>query len=142
MRHLAGILLTSAFGVALILAATRSLPAQTPSPQATLAQSVADLQKTPTDTALREKIITLALEMKPAPAVPEEVKGFMASGSALFTAAKSPEDFKKAAAEFEKATLAAPWLAEAYYNLASAQEKAGFGAEAAESLRLYLLAAP
>ena len=108
----------------------------------TLAQSVIALQKAPADTVLREKIIKLALEMKPAPAVPEEAKGFMASGTALFTAAKSPEDFKKAAWEFVKATSAAPWLAEAYYNLASAQEKAGFGAEAAESLRLYLLAAP
>jgi len=142
MRHLARTLLTSAFGVALILAATRSLPAQAPTPQATFAQSVADLQKTPTDTALREKIIKLALEMKPAPAVPEEAKAVMASGTALFTAAKSPDDFRKAAWEFLKVTRVAPWLAEGYYNLASAQEKAGFPSEAAESLRLYLLAAP
>jgi len=142
MKQRAKSLLESTLGLALLLAATRSLPAQTPTPQATLAQSVADLQKTPTDSALREKIIKLALEMKPAPAVPEEAKAAMASGTALFTAAKVPEDFKKAAAEFEKATLKAPWLAEAYYNLASAQEKAGLGAEAAENLRLYLLAAP
>jgi len=142
MRQTARILLTSAFGVALILAAIWSLPAQVPSPQATLTQSVADLQKSPTDAALREQIIKLVLEMKPAPTVPEEVKGFMASGTSLFIAAKVPEDFKQAAAEFEKATLAAPWLAEAYYNLGTAQEKAGMSAEAAESLRLYLLAAP
>jgi hypothetical protein len=88
--------------VGLILVSA-SAQAQTPGPQAALAQSVADLQKDPTDSALREKIIKLALGMKPAPAVPDEVKGFMASGTSLFTAAQAPDDFKKAAAEFEKA---------------------------------------
>ena len=142
MKQRAKFLLESTLGLALLLAAVWPLAAQAPTPQKALAQSVADLQKAPTDTAQREKIIKLALEMKPAPAVPEEAKAAMASGTALFTAAKVPEDFKKAAAEFEKATLAAPWLAEAYYNLGSAQEKAGLLYEAAASLRLYLLATP
>jgi len=142
MRQKATILLMSAFGLALVLIPTWPAQAQSSTPQEALTQSLAALQKTPTDSALREKIIKLVLAMKRAPAVTEEAKGFMASGTSLFTTAKSPEDFKRAATEFEKATLAAPWLAEAYYNLGSAQEKAGLLYEAAGSLRLYLLAAP
>ena len=37
-----------------------------------LSQMVEQLQKTPGDNALREKIIRLAQELKPAPALPEE----------------------------------------------------------------------
>ena len=39
-----------------------------------LTQWVGQLQKSPTDRALREKIIKLALESQPAPAVPPPVK--------------------------------------------------------------------
>jgi membrane-associated protease RseP (regulator of RpoE activity) len=142
MARKARIVLAAAFGFVVVLAWTWSAPAQSINAQETLKQYVADLQKNPSDTALREKIIKLALEMKPAPTVPKEATDAMTSGAAAFTAAKSPEDFKNAAAEFGKGTLAAPWLADAYYNLGSAQEKAGLYPEAAASLRLYLLAAP
>ena len=116
--------------------------AQTPDPQAALTQAVAELQKNPADTALRERIIKLAAEMNPAPAIPEEAKRFMVRGATAFKAAKSPEDARDAVAEFEKATLAAPWLADAYNNLGVAQDKAGLYAEAIQSLKWYLLAAP
>ncbi len=42
----------------------------------------------------------------------------------------------------EKATLSAPWLANAYYNLGVAQDKAGLYAAAIRSLKLYVLAEP
>jgi len=116
--------------------------AQTTRPQETLDQYVADLQKSPENTALREKIIKLVLEMKPAPALPKEAERFMARGTAAVKGAKGADDFKDAVAEFEKATLAAPWLADAYYNLGVAQDKAGLYAQAMKSLKLYLLAAP
>ena len=114
----------------------------TPDPQTALSQAVAELQKNPADTALREKIIKLAAEMNPAPAMPEEAKRFMVRGATAFKAAKNPEDARDAVAEFEKATLAAPWLADAYNNLGVAQDKAGLYAEAIQSLKWYLLAAP
>jgi membrane protein implicated in regulation of membrane protease activity len=44
--------------------------AQTGSPQDTLNQYISDLQKNPTDYALREKIIKHVQTMKPAPAIP------------------------------------------------------------------------
>jgi tetratricopeptide (TPR) repeat protein len=117
-------------------------PAQSSSSQDTLNQYIADLQKNPDDNALREKIIKLAQEIKPVPAVPEDADRFMARGTAAVKSAKNGDDFKDAVAEFEKATLAAPWLANAYYNLGVAQDKAGQYASAIKSLKLYLLAEP
>jgi len=116
--------------------------AQAQTPQEILKQYISDLQKNPDDNALREKIIKLAQEMKPAPVVPEEAQRFMARGTAAVKIAKSEQDFNDAVAEFEKVTLAVPWLADAYYNLGIAQDKAGQYASAIKSLKLYLLAAP
>ena len=115
---------------------------QAQSSQEAFNQYVADHQKNPSDTALREKIIKLAQEMKPAPAIPEDAERFMVRGSAAIKGAKTADDFKDAVAEFEKATLAAPWLADAYYNLGVAQDKAGQYESALKSLNFYLMAAP
>jgi tetratricopeptide (TPR) repeat protein len=104
-------------------------------------QAVAQYQQSPTP-ANAEAIIKLALGMKPAPAVPEEAEKFIARGQAAVESAKEPADFKAAAAEFEKAVLAAPWIANAYYNLGVVQDKAGDYAGAIRNLNLYLLAAP
>ena len=87
-----------------------------------LKQLVVDLQSSPDDHALREKIIKLVRELKPRPAAPEEAKRRMARGKAAFKAAANAADYADAAAEFEKAALAAPWLGDAYYNLAIAQD--------------------
>jgi tetratricopeptide (TPR) repeat protein len=111
-------------------------------PREELQQMVEELQQSPNDTALREKIIRHALGMKPAPAVSEEAERHMARGVAAMKGAANERDFKDAAAEFEKAALAAPWYADAYYNLGVSQDKAGMHAEAIRSLKLYLLSAP
>ena len=66
----------------------------------------------------------------------------MARGFAAFKDAKSVSDYKDAVVEFEKATLAAPWYADAYYNLGQACAKAEDYAGASASFKLYLLAAP
>jgi tetratricopeptide (TPR) repeat protein len=111
-------------------------------PQQTLNQYIADLQKNPNDYALREKIIRHVQTMKPAPAIPEEAERYMARGSAAVKGAKNEKDFQDAAAEFEKASLAVPWLPAVYYNLGITQDKAGKYREAIQSLKLYLIAAP
>ncbi len=110
--------------------------------QDTLNQYVADLKKNPRDHALREKVIKLALGMKPAPAVPEEVERNMARGAAFAQKSTDIAGYKKSIAEFEAASNAAPWLALAYYNLGVMQDKAGLYQEAIQSLKLYLMAAP
>lgn len=128
--------------IAAALFLSGSAYAQSASPQQTLSQYVSTLQSNPNDQMLREKIIRHVQAMKKAPAIPEEAERFMARGTAAVRAAKDVNDFKDAAAEFEKATLAAPWLASAYYNLGISQDKAGMYADAIRSLRLYLLASP
>ena len=107
-----------------------------------LAQAVIELQKNPADTALREKIIKLAAEMNPAPAIPEEAKKFMVRGITAMEDAKSERDFAEAVGEFSKALQVAPWLANGYRNLAIAQDKAGGFKEALGNLNLYLLTEP
>ncbi len=107
-----------------------------------LKQQVDDLRRNTSDNALREKIIRMALGMKPAPAVPEEAERSVVRGTSFFQKASDVAGYKKAIREFEAATNAAPWLAIAYYNLGVAQEKAGLYAEAIQSLKFYLMAAP
>jgi tetratricopeptide (TPR) repeat protein len=113
--------------------------AQAQSPQQTLNQYVADLQKNPNDYALREKIIRHVQTMKPKPAVPDEAQKYMDRGLAAIEGGKGEEDFKAASAEFAKAANLAPWLGDAYRNLAIAQDKSGQYDAALKNLRLYLL---
>ena len=111
-------------------------------PQQTLTRYISDLQKSPTDTALREKIIRHVQTMKPAPAVPEEVAGHEGAAEYAFKSAKNESDFLDAAKEYEKALLIAPWLAIDYFNCGVAYEKAGQFKNAIIQFNLYLMAAP
>ena len=122
--------------------AMASHPVEAQYPQQTLNQYIADLQKNPSDYALREKIIKHVQTMKQKPAIPEEAERRMARGSAAVKGAKNEKDFQDAAVEFEKAFLAAPWLPAVYYNLGITQDKAGKYREAMQNLKLYLGAAP
>jgi tetratricopeptide (TPR) repeat protein len=105
-------------------------------------QYIAKLTKDPADTALRERIIVLALGMDPAPLVPEIAERHMARGAALTRNAAGAGDYKRAIVEFESAINKAPWVARGYFSLAMAQEKVGLYAEAVKNFTFYLLAAP
>ena len=122
------------------LAVAASAYAQPPREQ--LQQMVQQLQKSPNDNVLREKIIKLAVTLKPAPTIPDEAERHMAYGTAAFTGAKSSADYKEAVKEFEQATLAAPWYGDAYFNLGVAQDKAENYEAALRSLNLARLASP
>jgi tetratricopeptide (TPR) repeat protein len=126
--------------VCIYLMVSGSVQAETPRQQ--LNQMIQQLQQTPNDNALREKIIKLAQELKPAPAIPEEAERHMARGTAAFKGAKSTSDYQDAVREFEQATLAAPWYGDAWYNLGVAQDKAEQYEAALRSLKLARLAAP
>jgi len=109
--------------VALVfLALAASAHAQSPREQ--LNQLTAQLQQTPTDNALRERIITLAATLKPAPAVPEDARRAFIRGNTAFAAAKDPAGFSRAIERFEEASTLAPWWADPYFNLAKACEGA------------------
>lgn len=116
--------------------------ARAASPRAQLKELVEQARKTPDDDALREKIIKLAVKLKPAPALPEEAERRMARGTAAFKGARSISDYRDAAKEFEEAVLSAPWSGDAYYNLGVAQDKSEDYAAALRSLRLARLALP
>jgi len=111
-----------------------------------LTHYVAALQSAPegssTEQRLRETIITLVRKLDPPPAVPEEAERRMARGRAAVKTATDAKDFLEAAAEFQKAARAAPWLPEVYFNLGVVSEKAGRYEEARRNLKLYLTAAP
>lgn len=112
------------------------------SPRDELKQMVEQLQKSPTDTSLRKKIIELARELKPGPGLPEEAERRMARGTAAFKGAKSVTDYQDSAREFEQATLVAPWYGDAYFNLGVAQDKSENYEAALGSLKLAQLASP
>jgi tetratricopeptide (TPR) repeat protein len=105
-------------------------------------RAVAMVQASPENAALREKVIGLAKELRPAPALPKEAYRRMARGAAAVADAKSESDFLAAALEFEAAALAAPWWGDAYHNLGVAYEKAGEPKKSLAALKLAQLVAP
>jgi len=108
----------------------------------TLKQYVADLKQNPESVELREKVIKYSQTLKQRPPVPEEFERRTARGSAFLKKANDADGIKKAVDEFQSALVFAPWVADGYLNLATAQEKAGLFAEAIQNLNFALLADP
>ncbi len=90
---------------------------------------------------LRERIIDVAKNVKPAPAVPQEAQRRLARAQGFIELAKTPEDYQRPADELRAGLRIAPWWAEGYYNLAAVLEKAEKYAEAMSMLKLYARAA-
>ncbi len=107
--------------VAIVLACVGLGIAQT----SDLVSLTAQLQKTPADNALREKIIKLGASMKPAPAVPDEALKYEGRAQAAFKTASSAAEFLTAANEYRKAVALAPWIGGYYSDLCTIYEKAG-----------------
>ena len=124
----------------LIFALMSTVQAQTP--QETLKQYISELQKSPGDDTLREKIIKLAMEIQPLLQVPAEARKYMTRGIAAMEGARTQNDFREAAAEFSKALSVSPWLGNGYRNLAIAQDKAGMYDDALKNLRFYEVSKP
>lgn len=91
----------------------------------------------------REQAIKDALARTPPPTtLPQEAERRFFRGLAAMKVASSVEDFESAAREFDMATVAAPWYADAYYNAGIAHNKAGNYSAARRNFSFYLLAAP
>ena len=110
------------------LASAASVHAQSPREQ--LGQMVEQLQKAPTDDALRERIIKLGAEIKPAPAIPDEAVRYTGRAIFVFKTAKTEADYLDAAREYERAVTSAPWVASYYAELCTIYENATKYAEA------------
>ncbi len=109
------------------------------SPREQLKQMTEQLQKAPTDNALREKIIKLARTMKPSPALPDTAIAFEGRAQFAFKSAKSEGDYLAAAQEYEKAVAAAPWVPGYYADLCTIYEKAGKYEDAKRHCEFYLV---
>ena len=94
------------------------------------------------DLRIRKKYLKLVAEMRDLPAVPDEAQRRMVRGQTRLKEAAGAEGLQKAQFEMRLAVKAAPWWADAYYNLGLVQEMAGGYAEALRSLNLYLTAKP
>lgn len=116
--------------------------AQPASPRDELRQLTEQLQKSPRDAALRERLFRLAAELKPAPATPPEAEKFEGRAQYAFRNAKSEAELLDAAREYLKAVEIAPWVVGYYHDLCVILEKASRPAEAARACKLYLVAAP
>ena len=108
-------------------------------PQEELTQMVEQLQKSPNDNALREKIIKLAPTLKPSPVLPDTAVAFEGRAQFAFRNAKSEDDFLAAAREYEKAAAAAPWVPGYYADLCTIYEKAGKFEDAKRYCGFYLM---
>jgi len=93
------------------------------------------------DQQVREVIIKIVRAMAAPPPIPEETLRSMARGEAKVKMGGAGS-YEAAAKEMEQAVLAAPWLADGYFNLGIVQEKAEMFGQAIQNLRLYLLAVP
>ncbi len=112
------------------------------SPREQLNQLATQLRASPGDAALRERVIKLGQEIRPAPAVPEEARRPFVQGNSAFQDAKTPADFDRAIALYRSASDVAPWWGDPYFNLAKALEQNQRFADAIAALKLYLLASP
>lgn len=93
------------------------------------------------DRRLREKILALFSKITPKPAIPEEAEKYMARGRAGVKSAKDQTGFIRASWEYKKAINAAPWFADAYYNLGVVYDKAGDYPAAIYYLKLFIAGA-
>ncbi len=84
-------------------------------------------------------VIKLAAAMDKLPPIPEEARRHYVRGTTLFKQAKSTDDIKQAADEFEQATRLAPWWPEARFNYALALEGSTEYDSAIICMKLYLL---
>ncbi len=109
------------------------------SPREELQQMVQQLQKTPNDSALREQIIKLSANIKPALTIPEDARRAFVRGNATMGEAKIPEEYARAVQLYNEALLIAPWWGDPYFNLAKAHELRQEYDSAILGLKLFLL---
>jgi tetratricopeptide (TPR) repeat protein len=112
------------------------------SPREQLSQMVQQLQQTPNDNALREKIIKFAAGIRPAPAIPEEARRHFVKAVTLQKEAKNVADFEMVVSEYQSALSFAPWSGDTYYNLSVALEASARFSEAKNALQFYLMSGP
>jgi tetratricopeptide (TPR) repeat protein len=95
----------------------------------------------PTDAA-RLHVIQMAQALGSLPEIPEEARGHYVMAVVYGNSATDSADYERAITEYKAALLSAPWWADAYKKLASAQTLAGRYDDAVSSLIFYQAIAP
>ncbi|WP_339717116.1 tetratricopeptide repeat protein [uncultured Sneathiella sp.] len=90
----------------------------------------------------RKKAIAAVRSLSVPPAIPEEARRHAIRGETIMTGADSIADFKRAAREFEDASVLAPWWGSIYYNLGLAHEASKNAQGALAAFKLFLVAEP
>jgi hypothetical protein len=126
----------------LTLLLQRAQAQQDSSPREPLKQYVAELQRSPIDDALREKIIKMARELKPPPAIPDEARRYFMKAAAIQKAATDQIGYELAISECRSAIPIATWWAETYFNLRVALEATVRLDNAIAELKRYPLTEP
>jgi len=126
----------------LTLLLQRAQAQQDSSPRERLKQYVAELQRSPVDDALREKIIKMARELKPPPAIPDEARRYFMKAAAIQKAATDQIGYELAISECRSAIPIATWWAETYFNLRVALEATVRLDNAIAELKRYPLTEP
>jgi hypothetical protein len=122
--------------VLVILTLTTSAYAQSTREQ--LSQLVQQVKATPADSSLRQRVIKLGAEINPPPAIPDEANRREGRAKFAFRSAKSIDDLLAAAAEYEEAAKAAPWVGGYYADLCTIYEKAENYSEAKRNCEIYI----
>ena len=112
------------------------------SPREQLQQMVQQLQTTPNDNVLRERIIKLATNIKPAPEIPEEATRAFVKGNVFQKEAKDASGYELAISAYRDALRIAPWWGDAYFNLSVALESSSKFNEAIASIKLFIASVP
>ena len=119
--------------------------AQTNTPGEQFQSAVATFQQSATEDNAR-KLAELLKQLDPPPAIPDEAKLHALKGTAFVKQTKIETDpaafaalYAKAAAEYQAASTAAPWVGDYYFNRASCEKSAGQFAAATAALKLDLI---
>jgi tetratricopeptide (TPR) repeat protein len=103
-----------------------------------LNQYIVSLQQNPNDNALREKIISVSLRIKPAPAIPDNANEKLVMGTTF----RDGKAYGLAIKSLNEALLIAPWWGEAYKELGITLEFAEKFDETITAFQLYLKTNP
>jgi formylglycine-generating enzyme required for sulfatase activity len=94
------------------------------------------------DFRLRQKVFKLVQQLGAPPAVSEEAANAYRLATEAQDNATDRSGYLEAIREYSEALLLAPWVAEAYYNIAALYEVTGYAGLAIYNYSLYLAASP
>lgn len=130
-------------GLSLAIFAFTAVPSAAVAADAqTLQKAVLALKHQPANDQLRIKVIKLAQQLRPAPAVPSRARRYIEAGAQIRNDAEGMADYQRAVIDYRAAISDAPWWGEGYLEASDALQDAGLYDEAIKDLNFYILTNP